>query len=163
MHRFSMALTLFALCLMISGVGMLCANAQEALPETERAERLKYAKAYLEAVPPSQVMKQMSASLTRRLPEKNREDVQDFMENEMDLDQIEAINLQLLTERFTAEELKAMADFYNSEVGQSIHRKTPEYSMQLFHEIFPVMLRSVQEHLRRKNGGPSLEADTADI
>ncbi len=62
------------------------------------------------------------------LPESDQEDFKVYMEQSVDFDALEKKSIEIAAEVYTADELKAMVDYYSSNAGRSAEAKGEEYS-----------------------------------
>ncbi|MGE4488120.1 MAG: DUF2059 domain-containing protein [Kiritimatiellales bacterium] len=104
----------------------LIATSSLALEDTP-SNREKEAERYLKTTPPAEMMKDMAEKMAVNLPPKQRSDFKEMMTTYFDVVAMEKAMLDAMTKYFTADELKALADFYGSPVGKSAMSKMGAY------------------------------------
>ena len=107
-----------------------CAQTVADTPENRRAQ----AQRYLEATPPRQLFADMAKNMSASVPAAQRDKVVAMFTTaveKMDMDAVTKGMEDALVKRFTAEELKALADFYGSPTGRAILSKMGDYLADL--------------------------------
>jgi hypothetical protein len=102
--------------------------------------REQQADRYLEAVPPQSMMNDMSSKMAETLPEEQQDQFKALMTKHLDITRVEAAIRAAMVKTFTADELKALADFYGSDVGKSAMAKMGTYMA----EVMPATMSEVQ-------------------
>ena len=95
------------------------------MPDTPENRRVQ-AQRYLEASPPKQLFADMTKNMSASVPAAQRDKVMAMFSTAVEHLDMTAVTKDMedtLVKRFTAEELKAMADFYGSPIGKSIMSK----------------------------------------
>lgn len=110
-------------------------------PETRAVQ----AERYLAAVPPQTMLNDMSTKMAQSLPEEQRAGFMALMTKHLDIGRITAAIKAAMVKTFSADELKALADFYGSEVGKSAMAKMGVYMS----EVMPATLNEVQRALEK--------------
>jgi hypothetical protein len=118
-----------------------------ALDDTPQ-NREEQANRYLAAVPPQSMMSDMSAKMAETLPEEQRDQFKALMTKHLDLGRVTAAIKAAMIKTFTADELKALADFYGSDVGKSAMAKMGTYMS----EVMPATMNEVQSALVKAQG-----------
>ena len=118
-----------------------------ALDDTPQ-NREQQADRYLGAVPPQSMMSDMSAKMAETLPEEQRDQFKALMTKHLDLGRVTAAIKAAMIKTFTADELKALADFYGSDVGKSAMAKMGTYMS----EVMPATMNEVQSALVKAQG-----------
>ncbi len=108
-------------------VAMLCVATTVFALEDTPANRTKQAERYLKAVPPETTMKDMTEKMAMSVPPENRQEFKKSMAKHLDMAVITKTLTEAMVKHFTADELKALADFYGSPVGQSAMKKFGAY------------------------------------
>jgi hypothetical protein len=151
----TIALTLMANCGLANDdvkKAQLVARFMAFLPIEEAAETYmaEYAKAMIAswqvtlADPDDATVEALKQELTRRL-------VRDYVS-------LKPVIAKLYRDQYTAEELSAVVDFYDSSLGRSIHAKEKAINEQLAKIIYPESLKRAEKHwldsveLLRKQG-----------
>lgn len=88
-----------------------------------RENRLAEAHRYLEATPPSELMDDMTKNMSLNLPDEKRRELTDMMTKHLDMVALNQLIVDSMVKHFTADELKALADFYGSPIGKSAMKK----------------------------------------
>jgi len=115
-------------------------------PENRQAQ----VKRYLEAVPPDDLFADMSKSLAMNFPPSERADLRRFMEEVVDIDAITDAMVASMVKHFTADEIAAIADLYESDVGQSAMKKMGVYMAEVMPVIEAEIMRAVGELQKEK-------------
>ena len=115
-----------------------------ALDDTPQ-NRERQAERYLEAVPPQSMMNDMTAKMAGTLPEGQRNEFKALMTKHLDIGKVTASIKGAMVKTFTADELKALADFYGSDVGKSAMAKMGAYMS----EVMPATMSEVQSALQK--------------
>ncbi len=118
-----------------------------ALEDTTQ-NREQQAERYLEAVPPQSMMNDMSAKMAETLPEEQRDRFKALMTKYLDIARVTTAIKVAMVKTFTANELKALADFYGSDVGKSAMAKMGTYMS----EVMPATMSEVQTALEKAQG-----------
>jgi hypothetical protein len=92
-------------------------------PETRRRE----AERYLQATPPKALFEDMADKMSANLPADQRQQFKRMMTAELDVPTLTKAMMDAMVKHFTADELKALADFYGSPVGKSAMQKFGAY------------------------------------
>ena len=95
----------------------------EASLEDSTDNRLKHAQRYLDAVPPKGLMANMAHEMAKTLPESQRPLFISMMTKHLDIEAFTDTIRSALVKHFTADELRALGDFYGSAVGKSAMSK----------------------------------------
>ncbi len=135
MPAISARLLLPALLLMFS----IPAFALEDTPQNREQQAARY----LEAVPPQSMMNDMSSKMAETLPEEQRSEFKALLQKHLDMTRIAAAIKTAMVKTFNADELKALADFYGSEVGKTAMSKMGAYMA----EVMPATMTEVQSAL----------------
>ena len=118
-----------------------------ALEDTPQ-NREQQADRYLAVVPPQSMMTDMSSKMAETLPEEQRDQFKALMTKYLDLGRVTAAIKAAMIKTFTADELKALADFYGSDVGKSAMAKMGTYMS----EVMPATMSEVQSALTKAQG-----------
>jgi len=107
-------------------------------PETRRRE----AERYLQAVPPKALFEDMADKMATNLPADQRQQFKQMMTKDLDIAALSKAMTDAMAKHFTAEELKALADFYGSPVGKSAMQKFGAYMADLMPIIQAEMMKA---------------------
>ncbi len=99
---------------------------------------------YLRAVPPAELMQDIAVNMATTLPPEHREDFQRLMLVHVDNDKIIDAMKDSMIRHFTADELAAIADLYESPVGKSAMEKMGVYMADVMPIIMAEMRKAVQ-------------------
>jgi hypothetical protein len=103
----------------------------ETIPDTPE-NRQKQAERYLLAIPPKTLIEDIAVSMAAaRGAASEREKIVHTLISQLDFDAVNRAIKNSLVKVFTADEIKAMADFYGSPAGKSAMSKTREYMTDL--------------------------------
>ncbi|MBI4644069.1 MAG: DUF2059 domain-containing protein [Deltaproteobacteria bacterium] len=100
-------------------------------PENRKAA----AKRYLEAVPPQELLRNITGNMVQRLPEQARKQFREAMDDKELLKNTYRISEEALVKHFTPDELNAMATFFGSPAGKSARIKFSPYMMEIIPQI----------------------------
>ena len=115
-----------------------------ALDDTEQ-NREEQANRYLEAVPPQAMLNDMSSKMAETLPAGQRDEFKTLMTKFLDAARVTSAIRAAMVKTFSAGELKALADFYGSDVGKSAMAKMGTYMA----EVMPATMNEVQAALSK--------------
>lgn len=126
-----------------------------ALDDTPQ-NRAKEAARYMQAVPPDSAATGMMETIALGLPGKQQKTFTAAMQKNLDAAAIKSAAQAGLVKVFTADELKAMADFYSSPAGKSAMAKMSDYMA----ESMPAISKAVDAAVTKaeKETGIKLEA-----
>lgn len=105
--------------------------------------RGKEADRYLQVAPLQETMADISAKLALQIPEKQRPVFMEAMNKHVDYDKLKEASRKAMIKHFTADELKALADFYSTEVGKSAIKKMGDYTADLMPVIQAEMAKAM--------------------
>ena len=121
--------------------GSLSAQHIDTIANTE-ANRMAQARRYLEAVPVRGMLEDMAENMAANMPEHASEIRKGVAA--VDVGEMTEVMLNAMVKHFTAEELRALADFYGSPAGKSAMGKFGAYMA----EIMPYLQLQMQNILR---------------
>ena len=113
----TIAVLLAALCIISTAFGI------EDTPEN----RIREAERYLKATPPEEMFSDIAEQMAKNMLESQRESFKNLMTKHLDVPAFTKAMKDSMVKHFSAEELKALADFYGSEVGKSAMKKFGVY------------------------------------
>lgn len=111
--------------------------AQEAVSESN----LALAKKMHEIWPIRTRIESAIEAVAENFPPEKQAEVKAKMRKSIQYDQVEEESIRAMASTFTEDELKAMIDFYGSDVGRSISAKTQDYELALR----PVMVKMMDK------------------
>jgi len=100
--------------------------ALEDTPENRSTEAARY----LEVVPASEMFADVAVNMSKTMPEAQREKFIQIMKG-LDFARLTQAMKDSMVKIFTADELKALADFYSSKEGKSAMKKMGTYMAEL--------------------------------
>ena len=128
---------------------VLAAAAVDAMENTE-ANRLMEANRYLEATPPEEMVSEMAKNMSKNLPEEKRQELIDVITKHLDLVRLRKAMVDAIVKHFTADELKALADFYGSPVGKSAMSKFGPYMAEVMPSIQTNVMKALADFMEKK-------------
>ena len=128
-------------------VGLLTVSSVTALEDTE-ANRLAEANRYLTATPPEEMVADMAQNMSKTIPEARQEDFVNAMTKGLDMVSLRKTMLNAMVKHFTADELKALADFYGSPVGKSAMKKFGPYMADVMPQIQADVMKAVSQFMQ---------------
>jgi hypothetical protein len=117
--------------------------------EDTKANREQQAARYLLATPPKAVIGDMAAQMATSLPPDERSAFQSVL-GRIDMEAITKLMKEAMIKNFTADELKALADFYGSPAGRSATKKQGRYML----DIMPGLQQEVEKAFSKAEQGP---------
>jgi hypothetical protein len=118
---------------------LLCAIAW-AIDDTP-ANRGAQADRYLAAMPAKQLLSDMAAQVPKSVPAQQRDVILDLFKH-IDAPSLEKAMKEALNKRFTADELKALADLCGTPAGKSAMRK---YFTHMAEDVMPAIRTGMQK------------------
>lgn len=103
--------------------------------------RTKAAERYLKSVPTATMMEDAFVSLAQQLPPDQREKFLQDMRSIVHVEFLESVSKEKMVKVFTADELNALANFYESKDGSSAMKKFGLY----LGEIMPVIQKEITQ------------------
>ncbi len=104
------------------------------------ANRGQQADRYLVAMPVKEMLSDIVAGMPKGVPEEQKQMVKDLIAN-VDVSAVEKAVKQSLVKHFTADEMKALADFYGSPAGKSAMKKFGPYMGDVMAAIQAEMMK----------------------
>jgi hypothetical protein len=142
MHKHSLSLFLALL------VGLAAHTARAQAVADNPANRQTQADRYLQAQPPQELIDNMTKGITANVPAgPQRDQMLKMLTSGIDIAALTKAMKEALVKHFTADELKAMADFYSSPLGKSAQSKMGDYQADLAPAIRAQMMKAM-------GGGP---------
>jgi hypothetical protein len=146
-----------------------CGDKSTTGPVADTLENRKAAASrYLEAVPPQELLRNITGSMLRRLPEQQRKQFQEALDDKELLKSINRISEEALVKHFTPDELNAMAAFFGSPAGKSARAKFSPYMTEIMPKIngeVRKVFANMQEQTKQeaeKEGAPKAGEPTAE-
>jgi hypothetical protein len=121
--RHQITLVLTALALAMACDRMSAPAPLEDTPENRTAQIDRY----FEAMPPENLAKDMVTRMAAHIPDDQRTRFVDAMTKQLDVPKLRSIMRDGMAKHFTADEMRALADFYGSELGKSAMAKFGTY------------------------------------
>jgi hypothetical protein len=98
---------------------------------------------YFVAQPPEAVLKDITEKMSAQMPEEHRVRFVDLMTKQLDVAKISTAMRESMAKHFTADELRALADFYGSEIGRSAMAKFGNYMADVMPTIQTEVMAAV--------------------
>lgn len=112
--------------------------------------RAKEAARYMETTPPEDIMKDIAEQISQNLSPENRREFKDLIGKHLNIAVITKAIKDALVKHFTADELKALANFYNSPVGKSAMKKFSLYMADVMPVIQSEIIKAQTEVLKAR-------------
>jgi hypothetical protein len=116
------------------------------IPDTPENRRQQAAR-YLQATPPKTLFEDVGRKIAMTLPPEDRETFIKLFTSQLDIDAITRAMTDSIVKHFTADEIKALADFYASPVGKSAMSKLGDYMA----DLMPVIQAEVMKAQAKAN------------
>jgi len=113
--------------------------------EDTPANREKEADRYLAASPPSEMLNEMVIGASKRMPESQKETFITMMTKNFDIAELTRAMKESMVKVFTADELKALADFHGSAIGKSASKKMNAYMIDMMPVIQTEMKKAYEK------------------
>src|SRR5262245_100935 len=98
---------------------------------------------YFAAQPPEQMLKDMVSKMSARMPDEQRTLFVDLMTKHLDIAKLNTAMRESMAKHFTAGELRALADFYGSDLGKSAMAKFGTYMSDVMPTIQTEIMSAV--------------------
>jgi hypothetical protein len=115
--------------------------------EDSPANRLREAERYVTATPPKELFADMAQQVAKTLPPEQRENFKATLTKNLDISALTKAMKDAMVKNFTADELKALADFYGSPVGKSAMKKFGSYMA----DVMPVVQAELMKAMAKTN------------
>ena len=114
------------------------------------ATRQAQADRYLQAQPPQELIANITKGITANAPAgPQRDQMLKMFTSGIDMDALAKAMKEALVKNFTADELRAMADFYSSPLGKSATSKMGDYQA----DLAPIIKAQVMKAMGAAAGG----------
>ena len=123
------------------------------------ANREKEAERYLKATPPEEMMKDMADKMAMNMPPESRTEFKELMTKYLDIAAMTKAMKDSMVKHFTADELKALADFYGSPIGKSAMTKFGAYMADTMPAIQAEILKAQGEAFKAQAETNRLKQD----
>ncbi len=107
--------------------------------------RERQADRYMEIVSINKLMKDATEEIAKQIPEKDRETFKNIMNAHLDMRALEKSVKELMVKHFTADEIKALTDFYGSSAGESVMQKFGAYSADTVPLIQDAVIKAIKK------------------
>lgn len=121
----------------------------QALEDTQE-NRAKETDRYLAATPASEMMEDMTEAMSMNLPPSERDEFRRLLTEYVDLDRVTEAMRSSMIRNFTADELAAMADLFESPEGKSAMKKMGSYMAEVMPVIEAEVMRAIGQLQRDK-------------
>lgn len=120
-----------------------------ALDDT-KANREQEAARYLKATPPKEMFEDMAEQMAKNMPSDQRDDFKRLLVKHLDIEALTKAMKESMIKNFTADELKALADFYGSPAGKSAMKKFGAYMADMMPTIQAEIVKAQAKVNREK-------------
>jgi hypothetical protein len=127
---------LICISVLLLGTGAL---AETKVIEDTVQNRSLEAKRYLAVMPPREMLIDMVTKMAGQLPEEQKKSFISLMTKHVDVEKLTSIIHDSMVRHFTAAELHALADFYESSVGRSAMNKFGQYMADAMPHVHTLM------------------------
>lgn len=117
------------------------------------ADREREADRYLKATPPKEMFEDLAEQMAKNLSATEREKFKALLLKHLDIPALTQAMKSAMVKNFTAQELKALADFYGSPVGKSAMKKFGTYMADVMPDIQAEMIKA-QAKANREEKSP---------
>lgn len=117
--------------------------------------RLREAKRYTQAAPPTDLFSDMERQVARSAPPDQQAAVKSAFNKHLDLAAITKALQDAMVKNFTADELSALADFYGSPVGKSAMKKFNTYIADVMPAVRSEMMKAAEKAEREWSKEPN--------
>ena len=118
--------------------------------EDTKANREQEAARYLKASPPKEMFEDTAEQMAKNMPPGQRDDFKALFVKHLDIEALTKIMKEAMIKNFTADELKALADFYGSPVGKSAMKKFGTYMADVMPSIQAEIVKAQAKVNREK-------------
>lgn len=118
--------------------------------EDSKANREQEAARYLKATPPKEMFEDMAEQMAKTMPADQREDFKALLVKHLDIEALTKAMTDSMVKSFTADELKALADFYGSPVGKSAMKKFGTYMADVMPSIQKEIMKAQEKAKQEK-------------
>jgi hypothetical protein len=112
---------------------------------------------YIATTPPQELFEDMAEQVAKNLPPEQREAFKRTITKNLDMDAVVKGMKEAMIKHFTADELKALADFYGSPVGKSAMKKFGSYMADAMPVIQAEMMKAMAKGNRELPDEPPSE------
>jgi hypothetical protein len=108
---------------------------------------------YLRAVPPQSLMNDLAEKVAATLPEDQRANYKALLTKNLDMNAVTNLMRSAMVKNFSADELKAIADFYSSAAGKSAMAKMGNYMADAMPPLMAELAKArvmTQEQMKAK-------------
>ena len=98
---------------------------------------------YFQAQPPEQMLRDMVDKMSARMPDEQRGLFVELMTKQLDVAKLNGAMRESMAKHFTADELRALADFYGSPLGKSAMGKFGNYMADVMPTIQAEIMAAV--------------------
>ncbi len=117
--------------------------------------RLSQAERYLDVTPPKDLLQDAAEQMAMNFDPSQRQAFKDLITKHLDIEALTKTMKDTMIKHFTADELKALADFYGSAEGKSSMRKFGAYMADVMPSVQAEMVKAIAKANREV-------ADTAE-
>jgi hypothetical protein len=131
---------------------IVAASAVDAV-EDNPGNRLIEANRFLSVTPPEEMVADMTKNMSQSVPEARRPEFVAVMTTHLDLVSLRKTMLDAMVKHFSANELKALADFYGSPIGKSAMKKFGPYMGDVMPKLQAEVMAAFTAFMKAENPG----------
>jgi len=128
---------------------IIVTNPSFSLEDTE-SNRIEQAERYLASTPPAELMEDVAKNISKTMPPKQGQELEDILLNHLDINVLSDVMKAAMVKNFTANELEALADFYEKPLGKSAMKKMGLYMADVMPTVQTLILAAVGEMEKAK-------------
>src|SRR5262245_57940327 len=112
---------------------------------------------YFQAMPPESLLRDVVENMTARMPDEQRANFIDLLTKQIDMAKLDSAMRDAMGKHFTADEIRALADFYASSLGKSAMAKFGNYMAEVMPPIQAEIVAAagrIQSEMESKAAAP---------
>lgn len=122
--------------------------------EDTRGNREREADRYLQVTPPRDVIADITDEMTKSMPPEQRAPFKSVLA-QIDIEAVTRAMRQAMIKNFSADELKALADFYGSPAGKSAMKNYSKYMVDVMPAIQDEVIRALTKSAAKQSSQPT--------
>ncbi len=135
----------FLLLFIYSILLISCSSAPVPIPDTD-VNRLAMLEEYYQAVPPEDLYNDIFSNLANNLPEGERDKFIKQMKTILPLQTLTDLTTESMMKHFTANEIRAMTEFYSTTEGKSVMKKMGVYTADVMPKIQDLVMKAMRKY-----------------
>ena len=118
--------------------------------EDSEENRLQEAERYMAATPPEELLADMAKNLSVNLPPEDRQGFKELLLEHTDIEVLENAMKASMVKIFTADELSALADFFESPLAKSSMKKMGIYMADVMPTVQAELMNAIEKMEKAK-------------